>query len=58
MKEFLAIFKEEAEKKQKHALVGLNWSQAVFSVEFEERIPEQEIILEEANEGEQETELC
>ena len=38
--EFLEVFKKEAAKKEKHALVSLNWSQAVFSVSFEEKIPE------------------
>ena len=61
VKEFLEIFKEEAEKKGKHALVSLNWPQAVFFVMFEEKIPEQELIMEEANEGENQQEdidLC
>ena len=54
VQEFLQIFKEEAEKKEKHAKVSLNWAQAVVKVEFIEQVPVEEVILEEANEGEKE----
>lgn len=52
--EFFQIFKEEAEKKGKYARVSLNWAQAVIRVSFENELPEKEVVLEEANEGEAE----
>ena len=54
VQEFLKIFKEEAEKKGKHAKVFLNWAQAVVKVQFIEQIPVEELTMEEANEGEKE----
>ncbi len=50
--EMFRIFEEEAEKKEKHARVSLNWPQAVLRVEFAEEIPTEQMTLEEANEGE------
>lgn len=52
--ELLQIFEEEAAKKEKHAKVSLNWPQAVIRVAFEKERPEKQLIMEEANEGEQE----
>ena len=53
MKDILIILDEEAKKKEKYAYVSLNWSQAVFLVHFREEIREQQVEMEEANEGEQ-----
>lgn len=50
--EMFHIFEEEALKKEKHAKVSLNWPQAVLKVEFIKENPAQQMILEEANEGE------
>lgn len=52
MKDILTILDEEAKKKGKHAYVSLNWPQAVFLVVFREEILEQQVEMEEANEGE------
>ena len=54
VQDFLKIFKEEAEKKNKHAKVSLNWAQAVVKVQFIEQVPVEELTMEEANEGEKE----
>lgn len=54
VQEFLQIFKEEAEKKGKHAKVFLNWAQAVVKVQFMEQAPVDALTMEEANEGEKE----
>ena len=52
--EMLQIFEEEAAKKEKHAYLSLNWPQAVLQVSFKEQVPQQQVIMEEANEGEME----
>ncbi len=52
VREMLQIFEEEAIKKGKHARTSLNWAQAVLKVQFEEVLPEKELLMEEANEGE------
>ena len=52
--EMMQIFEEEAVKKEKHAKVSINWAQAVIQVRFEEKLPEEQLVLEEANEGEKE----
>ena len=52
LNELLQIFQEEAVKKEKYAYVSLNWSQAVMKVSFENQKPDQEVKMEEANEGE------
>lgn len=52
--EMLQIFEEEAVKKEKHARVSVNWPQAVLQVRFEEQAPAEQVVLEEANEGEKE----
>lgn len=46
-KEILERISAAAQERGKHALVGLNWSQAVFSVFFEEQLPEDRVIEEE-----------
>ena len=48
------IFEEEKKKKEKYAYVSLNWPQAVMKVTFEKERPEQQVKMEEANEGEKE----
>lgn len=52
LKELLLVFDEEAKAKSKKALVSVNWPQAVLSVRFEEGIAEEQVEMEEANEGE------
>jgi hypothetical protein len=48
--ELLQIFEEEAAKKEKHARISLNWPQAVLHVAFEEKLPEEQLTVEEADE--------
>ncbi|MDO4976595.1 MAG: peptidase [Eubacteriales bacterium] len=55
LKDLLEIFKEEAEKKEKHMTLSLNLSQAVLQVRFHNELQE-ELVLEQANEGEMEEE--
>ena len=52
--ELLQIIEEEAAKKERHAKVYLNWSQAVLQVVFEKEKPADQLTYEEANEGEKE----
>lgn len=52
LRELLAILEEEAAKKQKYVFLSLNWPQAVLQVSFRERMPEQQVVMETANEGE------
>lgn len=52
--ELLQIIEDEAVKKEKHARVSLNWSQAVLQVVFEKEKPSSQLTYEEANEGEKE----
>ena len=52
IRELFQIFEEEAEKKQKHAFISLNWAQAVMQVSFREQISAEQVVMEEANEGE------
>lgn len=51
-KEMLQIFEEEATKKEKFAYVSVNWQQAVLKVVFEDQKRQQQVDVEEANEGE------
>ena len=55
IRELFQIFEEEAEKKQKYAYVSLNWAQAVLQVSFKDQITEEQLVMEEANEGEKYT---
>ena len=41
--------------KEQHAKVSLNWAQAVIRVRFEKEVPQEQLQMEEANEGEQES---
>lgn len=50
--ELLAIIEEEAEKKERHARLSINRPQAVLRISFEKVIPAEQIVMEEANEGE------
>lgn len=52
LKDLFEIFHEEAAKKGKYAYLSLNWPQAVLQVRFSDEAPQQEIMMEEANEGE------
>ena len=53
LKELLDALSEAAAEKEKYLRVSLNWPQAVLHAEFSEIIPEQAVVMEEANEGEQ-----
>ena len=55
LKDLIEILEEEAAKKEKFVFLSLNWPQAVMQVSFKEQMPEQQVIMEEANEGEKET---
>ena len=50
--ELLEIFDKEAREKGKQAYVSVNWSQAVLRVRFEDGVGEEQLEMEEANEGE------
>ena len=52
LSELLKIFNEEAAAREKHALVSLNWPQAVLQVEFADGTGQEKLQMEEANEGE------
>ena len=53
LKELLEALTEAATEKGRYLRVSLNWPQAVLHAEFSEIIPEQAVVMEEANEGEQ-----
>lgn len=53
LSEILNLLGETAGKKEKHASVSLNFTQAIFAVRFVDAVSESELILEDANEGEQ-----
>ena len=52
--ELLEIFNEEAKVKNKRTYVSVNWPQAVLRVRFVEGVGEEQLEMEEANEGEKE----
>ena len=52
LSELLEIFDKEAQTKDKRARVSVNWPQAVLRVRFEDGVGEEQIEMEEANEGE------
>ena len=54
LSELLDIFDEEAKAKNKRAYISVNWPQAVLRVRFEDGTGEEQIEMEEANEGEKE----
>lgn len=51
--ELLDIIQENARAKMQHALISLNWPQAVLSVRFAPEEVQETVMLDEANEGEQ-----
>lgn len=50
--QLLTLLEDAAREKGKHTRVGLNWPQAVLSVDFIEGLPAEELLVECANEGE------
>ena len=52
LSELLKLLEGTARQKGKHARTGLNWPQAVLHVTFIEEAPPEELVVEEANEGE------
>lgn len=52
--ELMIIFSEEAKAKDKQAFCSVNWPQAVLRVRFQDGPGEEQLEMEEANEGEQE----
>ena len=54
LSDLLTIFDEEARAKEKYARASVNWSQAVLRVRFEDGVGEEQLEMEEANEGEKE----
>lgn len=53
LNELLTVLGEAASEKGKYLCVSLNWPQAVLYADFSEIVPEQAVVIEEANEGEQ-----
>ena len=51
--QMLKAFKEAGEKKGKYPRAAINWPQAVLLVEYLSELPAEELVKEEANEGEQ-----
>lgn len=52
MQQLLDIFDEEARLKNKHSYISVNWPQAVLRVRFVDGVGEDEVEMEESNEGE------
>ena len=52
--QLMELFRQEAKAKGKRAYVSVNWPQAVLRVRFEEGAGEEQLEMEEANEGEKE----
>lgn len=50
--EIVSNLKESGAAREKHAVVSVNWPQAVFRVEYKENRVEDEVLMQEANEGE------
>ena len=50
----MEAFERAGKKKEKYARVSLNWPQAVLMVNYEMALPEAQVTIEEANEGERE----
>lgn len=50
--ELLEVFVQEAQAKEKQAYVSVNWAQAVLRVRFGDGVGEEQVEMEEANEGE------
>lgn len=54
LSDILAAFEEEAEGRNKHARVWVNVPQAIIRVAFDERLPQEQLVLDEADEGREE----
>lgn len=52
LRDILGILGAAGREKNKYARIGVNWPQAVIQVSFDDEMPEQEVVIEEANEGE------
>lgn len=52
LSELLKIFDEEAKARTKQSFVSVNWPQAVLRVRFEDGLGEEQVEMEESNEGE------
>ena len=52
LKELLDEIHKAGEERQKKAIVNLNWPQAVICVRFEDGAGEEQVEMEDANEGE------
>ena len=52
LQELLGLMEQAAVQRGKHAAVSLNWPQAVLQVSFRDAEPAEELVVEEANEGE------
>lgn len=52
LSEILKVLEQAASQKGKHAKISLNWPQGVLQTVFIEEIPQEEVVVEEANEGE------
>ena len=52
LKELLEIFNKEAKEKERIAYISVNWAQSVLRVRFETGMGEEQLEMEEANEGE------
>lgn len=52
LSELLVLLEQTAKQKDRHARTSLNWPQSVLHVTFSDRVPAEELIVEEANEGE------
>lgn len=53
LSEILRLLELAAVQKEKHAKVSLNWQQAVLEVTFAGTIPQESLVMEKANEGEE-----
>ena len=53
LSDLVKALEETAQKRGKHAAVSYNWPQAVLSVRFPAQLPQEELVAQEANEGEQ-----
>lgn len=52
IKQLAEILQQTARKKEKYAKISLNWPQGVMQADFYNNVCEEEVILEDANEGE------
>lgn len=52
LKEILEALERAGRRKEKYARISLNWPQAVVMVKYEDALPENQVTMEEANEGE------